>query len=326
MRAVLIALMLFGCASTSTKPGIGDAALDAHVGCGLSTGFPGDDACVPASPEEVLLHYGPSDYSDPTQIAAFTIEPSEENLKSFVIVSPVDVDINVVGYRVSERPGLHHLDVYTTSAPLIPVPATTSIGFAQYLFTAQTLREAQTFGDGAPEYDGAALLLPATTKHFSFLAHSINTSNVPELSESWITLETVSVPRVRLSSLAWLGGVGMAIPPHTTQLVASMETVPHAMTIVGLRGHTHAHTTVETVTAGGEEVYRNAEWDSPPWQWFTSETKPLVLKSGAAFDWSCNIENTLTTTIKYGNQVYTGEMCNIVGLIVGPIAWSGQGQ
>src|SRR5687767_8151003 len=49
--------------------------------CGpLNSGYPGDELCIlPPDPElGVQLHVGPTDYTDPAQIAEFELAPGQE--------------------------------------------------------------------------------------------------------------------------------------------------------------------------------------------------------------------------------------------------------
>src|SRR5258706_8996791 len=78
-------------------------------GCPVNTGFEGDDACIGSTTEGLHLHYGPSDYDDPSDVALFTLEPGEEVSKCYFSKAPNTEDFyysKMVGHL---RPGSHHL-------------------------------------------------------------------------------------------------------------------------------------------------------------------------------------------------------------------------
>ena len=48
--------------------------------CGLNSGFPGDEYCIPPPPEGkgIQIHFGPNDYTDAAEVAKYLIRPGEE--------------------------------------------------------------------------------------------------------------------------------------------------------------------------------------------------------------------------------------------------------
>ena len=42
------------------------------------------------------------------------------------------------------------------------------------------------------------------------------------------------------------------------------------------------------------------------------------LQPGDALEWECEIENQQSVTLRFANEVYTGEMCIMIGDNVGP--------
>src|SRR4051794_30292343 len=111
---LLLLVIAGGCSSASGEPtetGSNKPRPGRNDGCPTGTGFAGDDLCLaPPKPSEGFqLHYGPSDYDDPAEVAKFTSKPGEETNDCFFQVSGNDSEVYYSGYNFQMRPGSHHL-------------------------------------------------------------------------------------------------------------------------------------------------------------------------------------------------------------------------
>jgi hypothetical protein len=310
LHLLIVILLVIGCSNPSAT-----ASPDAHDAATGTDAAP-SSAFAPLSPPAngVQIHIGPDDLTDPDAAAAWLIAPGDEWLHC-VDPGTAHGALNVTAYEIQERPGIHHLTFMVGKAGDAPPIPTTCTPFAgSQLFVAQRAHDHTDLSGGAPEYQGAALQVPAGT----WLAeiHALNTSNTPLPLEFWINLETTETPRVPLQWLSLSGGHTMAVPPHTQQTVtASATTTYYPQTIIQLVGHTHSHTTEERATFGGETIYSDTNWAEPTPVWFTSLTHPLTVPKGGSLEWACDINNDSDATLRFGNQAYKMEMCNLIGFI-----------
>jgi hypothetical protein len=320
----LFTLAMAGCsppaarADTDEVADAAAAAADADLGCGLHTPYAGDSACLKPPASGVQLHYGPSNYDDPAEVATYMLAPGDDETRCLT-VDPIHDAMNVAGYEVSERTEMHHLTLYSGTAGTGTDPCAGSLGAVVLV---QRGHEKITFGDQAPELAGAAVrLIPGA---FVVAAHAINTGTTPELIEAWINLDTVDSTPVPLSSLSLAAGTQMAVPPHTKQTIHGSLTSPSATpeTVVQLVGHFHAHTTEERVALNGTQVYSTRSFNEPGVSWFTSKTTPLVVAQGSTLTWDCDIDNTTDLTLLYAAKVQTAEMCNLTGFVRGSASWA----
>jgi hypothetical protein len=179
-------------------------------------------------------------------------------------------------------------------------------------------------GNGAPEFAGAALRVLAGS--FVIAAHAINTTDAPELIEAWVDLHTVASTPKPLSPLQLVGGAAMLVPPASKQTIKASVIAGHAIDILQIVGHFHAHTTAERVAVDGAQVYETTSWEEPAVSWYTSKTVPLHVPAQGALSWECDVNNTTTAPLRWSNAVMTGEMCNVVGFVVGPETWTARVQ
>jgi hypothetical protein len=300
----------------------GAAPVAAGNACGLRTAYAGDEACLAAStdPNVVQLRYGPANYDDPAELGQFLIAPGDETL-SYEIVSPLHAAMLIESYDVSERTGMHHLAFYNGATGK---PNATAALINPAIFLTQVPTESVAFDQGAPELAGAALKVPAGS--FVIAAHAINMTDRPQLVEAWVNLHTVASTVRPISPLQMAGGAGMTVPAHTKQTIRASVVAGHAIDILQITGHFHAHTTEERVAVDGAQKYSTSSWSEPSVSWFTSKTAPLHVPSQGVLSWECDVDNTTNAVLRWSNAVMTGEMCNVVGFVVGPETWTARVQ
>ncbi len=176
-------------------------------------------------------------------------------------------------------------------------------------------------------------------------AHFINATSGPILSEVWANI--LFTPRDQVTQLGepiyFIGGAFVNLPMGQSQTVTGQAVVPSDAApdfrlIVGT-GHYHSHTTEFRAykTVNGVKTplihdYNTLGHAPDPTTWFfdSAKTNPViddVAKTGGAYsgiahmqpgdtiDWECDwTNNDVPGGLKFGNFVYTAEMCNMFGL------------
>lgn len=301
-----IALILVACGGNRTADGL-PTDTDAGTNPALPAAIRLDTDAGPALAPPVAgiqLHTTP-----------FVMQPGEENVVCQVL-STDHPAMNLSGYEVSERFGMHHMTLYYgppgSGDPCVTAPYP--------VFLAQQQHVKSDLSGGAPEYRGA--VLPISKGTFAVKIHAMNNTDAPTTIEAWINLETTPIAGLQLSFLSLsAGGQKMSVPPHTAQTYKASVAPPSDMTIVQLIAHTHSHTTEERASYDGQIVYSSSNWQDATETWYDSTTRPLVVKAGKPLEWECDINNTLDTPLVYAELVDKGEMCNLFGLVAGPNSW-----
>jgi hypothetical protein len=135
--------------------------------------------------------------------------------------------------------------------------------------------------------------------------------------------------------ITFFGGLGMEVDPHTTEVIdVSCAAPPQPIRVTDLWPHQHAHGTrfsAYKVAANGERalIYETYDWEEPDQLYYDSThvnpevdrgagraggaTGPLTLEAGDRIDYECEITNTTDGTLRFANEAYTAEMCNLFG-------------
>ncbi len=345
-------------AAGSAGSGGGAGSAGAPGGCDNSlTDYAGD--CMQLAPpdpsEGFQLHYGPSDYSDPAEIARYLLQPGEEITDCLYMETPNDEDVFYEEYHARMRPGTHHMIIFGGGK----TKELGSLGECevgpdfQFLVGAQSGINATGAvidipGDHevAPENVGLAAEIKAHTR-IAYQLHYINNGKTPILRESWanfIKLKAEDVKAV-MAPVTFIGGFNMNIPAHTDQTIKGTCEIPETgpdglpgpdeLRIVTLTGHMHAHGMrfsvfhSDAVKKSRDLVYQTWDWSDPGMVGYDSVTQnptpdadaqtfggtngQLIVKKGDVMEWECDVSNDLDHALKFGNQAYESEMCNLFG-------------
>ena len=344
-------LLLAGCGSTDTSGGKQNASTGAGGGtstpdkvkmngtCPTNSGFVGDDSCLaPPDPSEGFqLHYGPSDYDDPTEVAKFTLTPGQETNDCFFVKTPNDADIVYSGYEIQMRPGSHHLNANARTdlaadgfGPCVGSDANPGGLLADSQTPKLDLRT-----DPAPENQGLGRTVPAHTQAVLNF-HVINTTAKDTLREAWLNYYYIKPEDLKgqRGAVNLTGGLGYDITPgtHKTYQYSCSPSMP--VRILALSTHMHAHALRMSMWKVSNKVktklMEGYSWEDPPTLFFdTAHTNtpanPTTATPGGdvsgdvtidpteALQWECEVNNDSNVTLTFRNEVFTGEMCLVTG-------------
>jgi hypothetical protein len=309
-------------------------------GCPTNSGFPGDDLCLapPAPDKGFQLHYGPSDYADPANVAPYVLAPNKETVDCDYMKTPNSRDMYVSGYEFYMRQGSHHLN-----ANVNPTAQADGFGTCQTNdMTPGLLGGSQTpkvdeREDPAPENQGLAVLIPANSQAVINF-HVINTGVTSLLREAWMNYFYIDASQVKgiRGNVFLTGGLGFYITPGTSQTYTYSCSPDRPVRVLSLAAHMHAHATrlsAWKVSANQPSpVYEAFDWAEPASLRYDSvhtnapsnratrtpggSSGPILLEPGDSLQWECAVDNTSDGVLTFRNEVYTGEMCILTGVEV----------
>jgi hypothetical protein len=319
----------------------------------LNSGYPGDERCILPPPADKGLHFhvGPKNYTDPAELAKFEVPAGGEITECYYMMSPNAEVFNFFEQHYRMRQGSHHLIISMGPAGETReegwAPCETGQGYLPIGGSQEGVGEFPTDGIVAPE--DADLFRPlAANVPLEFELHFVNATAGPILREAWVNLakkEVVEGDRI-LGGVFLIGREGLQVNPFSKKTL-TYQSAPAAepTRVVSLYGHRHAYTDRFTVWAnrGGvrELIYEDYDWKEPTELSYNSVIKnkapdPVGKRAGGVsgildfavgdtLEWECEINNTSEHTLTFSNAVYTGEMCNVFGSLVGPLFWRGRG-
>lgn len=333
-----------GNAGAATKPGTATAA----NACGISSPFAGDENCIPAPAESegFQLHIGPdvADYANPDPM--WVMQPGQEITECYYMNTPNTDAIYYFEQQYRMRPGSHHMIIQldNSNAPDGWGPCEGSI-LGAIGGTQHQVEDFPPNGVVAPEDQGLARELQPATR-MSIQLHFYNSTSAPTLREAWVNFLYKDKADVT-QTIGELGGFApVNVPPHTSATTGATcdekDSFPPAGAtgerVVALFGHVHAHNTRFVVyrdkpDGTSDIVYDMYDWEESPTYIYNSMTNnpapdptakttgaytgDLVLNPGEKLRFQCDITNTLNTTLVPTNAVFTGEMCDLFGTVVG---------
>ena len=322
-----------------------DAGADAGANagarpCGIHTGYDGDEYCIlPPDPSQGFqLHYGPTDYQDPDEMKKYLLMPGQETTDCIFVKTPNESDIYHSEYHGRMRPGSHHLLVFTRSSEVPdssgPEPCNQGLDTAMILGAQTEAVDIDRSRSPAPENEGLAQKLKAKAQAV-FQLHYLNSTSKPMLREAWVNVmyRDPSTVKTLADPIFFLAGLGANIPPNTTQVTRGHAVAAQEVRLVGATGHYHAHTVRFSAWSviGGErrQILEDYDWHDPAMftfdsvhvnsPWNASEKRAgawsgiLDLLPGDRIEWECEVVNDSNVSLRFGNAVYTGEMCNMFG-------------
>jgi hypothetical protein len=225
------------------------------VPCGVNTGYPGDDVCIlPPDPSQGFqFHFGPSNYTDPKEVAKFLLMPGEEKTECMFMPSVNTQTAYIQEYHSRLRPGSHHLLNYVQPASGALVTSTAPVACNQnqnfrMLFGATSEKMDVARAAPGPENDGVAVQL-GPKQQVALQLHVINATSKPIIREAWANFRYADKSNVTelADPIQFMAGTLMRIQVGQTVLNKGTATVPANAApdfrLVAAIPHYHAHTT-----------------------------------------------------------------------------------
>jgi hypothetical protein len=327
-----------------TKPG--DAGVNAPAptiladGCPVNSGYVGDSQCL-AAPDPTKgfqMHYGPKNYADPAEVAPYVLPPGGEINDCYYMKTPNTTDVYIGGYQFWMRPGSHHLNgIVNTTAQADGFATCGPNDQSPGLLLGTETPKTDALTDPAAENAGMATFLPANSQAVINF-HVINTTTKPILREAWLNymfMDKSQVQQLR-GNLFLTGGVGFEITAGTQQTYTYSCSPNRPVRVTAMAAHMHAHSSRMTawkVTGGvPTKVYETYDWSTPTQILLDSvHTNPMfnpttqtgggvsgemTLLPTDSLQWECAVNNDSSATLTFRDEVFTGEMCIMTGLVV----------
>lgn len=312
--------------------------------CNLKSGYPGDEYCLLPPPEGkgIQIHFGPKDYKNMAEVAKYLIKPGEEFNQYAVVNVPDSAGSTGPRYfqymKVSMRPGSHHLiNNLITGKPAEGFVAGragcegTSMG--SFPGTQNLITESPPQGIPAPENEGLGRTLPQNVSICQNY-HRYNTTDKPAISEIWYNIWWIDEAEIKQkTSGVTVNAPVVAIAPGAKQVITTTTTTQGAGRIVTLFGHRHAHTERFAAWLNDKLVYDSWDWQesrvfnydsitmnpptNPPAKLDGAVSGVLDFKQGDKIKIECHVNNTSDVTLRFANELMTGEMCILFGSTVG---------
>ena len=309
--------------------------------CNIHSGYDGDEFCIlPPDPSKGFqLHYGPKNYDDPEEVKKYVLMPGQETTDCIFMKTPNDAEVFHSEYHGRMRPGSHHMLVFTRSPRYGrfrgPEACNQGLDTAMILGAQTPTIDIDRSQNPAPENEGLAQKLTPRAQAV-FQLHYLNTSNKPMLREAWanVIYRDPSTVKVLSDPIFFLAGLAANIPArHDESLHKVRRSRLQDVRLVAATGHYHAHTVRfsawsviggETQTdfrrlrlARSQDVHLRQPADEHTVESGGKKGGGLerALESGAGdrIEWECEVVNDSNVTLRFGDAVYTGEMCNMFG-------------
>ena len=312
------------------------------------TNYPGDDFCIlPPDPKNgTQVHMGPASYDNPDP--SFIMQPGQEITDWYYTKAPNSEEHMFYRVNIRMRAGSHHMINRLLDDPqddgFQPIgdlsfgngPGSRSFQGAQR----PDVDIPQGTMDIPPENQGLGAKL-LKNQQFSLNLHHFNFSDHPVLREVWINVWYIDPSQVKatIESIAAFGNpLDVTIAPGEKANLEYACDITEASRIITLNGHRHAHTTRFGVwmVRGGQKIplYDSFHYDDmPTFQYDSISKNPtadattavdgaftgiLNVMPGDSLHFECDINNDSANTLRFANEVETGEMCILFGSRVGP--------
>jgi hypothetical protein len=309
--------------------------------CKLNSGWPGDEYCLVPPPEGtgVQIHVGPSNYQDQAEVMKYVIRKGEEFNNSVIGHIPLEEMRYFQRITVHMRPGSHHWISRTvtgkpearfyTGTDCGGASANGSLGGGQNL-----IYDNPPGGIPAPENAGLGRTIQGQSSLCMNL-HAYNFSEEDQLREMWINLYFIEEADItqRATGIGMVGGLGLNLPAGESTTLTYMGTFDSPGRIIQLFGHRHVWTPRFAVWLNDDLIYDSWDWqESVTFNYDTLTMNPPIntdgmvdgavsgqvpVEAGDTLKFSCFIENESDQTLRFSNELYGGEMCNLWGSAVG---------
>ena len=311
--------------------------------CNLKSGYPGDEYCILPPPEGkgIQIHFGPKDYKNMDEVKGYLLQPGDE-FNSYGIVNVPDTGTGDRYYqyiKISMRPGSHHLiNNLISGKPAEGFVAGRNgcdgTGMGGFQGTQNLISESPPQGIPAPENAGLGRTLPNNVSICQNY-HRYNTTEKVLLSEIWYNVWWIPEDQItQKSSGVMVNALFSGIPPGAKQVLTTTTTTSGDGRIISLFGHRHSHTERFAAWLNDQLIYDSWDWvESRMFNYDSITMNPapapekkvdgavsglLSFKKGDKVKIECHVNNDSNVTLRFANELNTGEMCILFGATVGP--------
>lgn len=321
-----------GTSGSTGGDGTGVTTVD---GCNINSGYAGDENCIlpPPETEGFQLHYGPTDYDNPDEVAQYLVQPGLDAVGYYPMTSGNTQDVYFYKRQYRMRPGSHHLILSEASG------TGAIFGSGRRLGGSQNQVKDNPQGEIPPENVGIGMPLSANAA-LTLNLHYFNGTDQPILEEAWVNVWYVDASTVTQEAkemFLWVQGSSVA--PGQTAVFTGNQAISEAGRVLTMYGHRHSNNVrFSAWRVRGTETtlaYEDYNWEEPAVYEFNSlTTNPVAdpvaktpggytgildLQPGDTLRWECEIQNNRDVTITFGeNEAATSEMCILVGDAIGP--------
>jgi hypothetical protein len=312
--------------------------------CGINSGWPGDETCIPApsAEEGMQLHVGPKDFKDTADVEKYVLQAGQETSMCWTFTTPNTEEVWYQTSLLSGRAGTHHIINTMYSGGTFPdAPfarcgdSTQAIGSIPGASKAYMPRQ-----HVAPEYAHVGRSIPAKATIQADM-HYFNFTDKPLVREFWLNLyfakkADITEEAFQIRGMGGFGWNSNPIAPGTDKVYKYSCPVKGEGHILNLLGHYHAHgkrftASIQRAAGGTEKVFEMFDYQDPAtFEYNSVVTNPmftdvtagavsgqLAVHNGDTVLWECHIVNDSEVGLRYVNEVKTGEMCNLWGASLG---------
>lgn len=249
-------------------------------------------------------------------IGPFEAPAGQEVQKNFYMKFPSDQDVYITRVEIAYNVGSHHLNIFKSDDLDVPDRVEDSFSALQWEswdMVASSQRESLNWT--LPQ--GVAIhLKPRQQMNFQTHYVNANTQKTPTgTGKAVVNFYTTDRANVQ----AFVGAIfannrRVLLPAHTEATFRkAVDALPNDAHILWMTGHFHSWGKSFRVnrwngTQMGEEVYRSANWDEPPVQFYNP---PLEVKAGESFVYTTTHVNNTDQEVKFGPHVETEEHSNL---------------
>jgi hypothetical protein len=314
------------------------------------TRWVGDEFCILAPPPDkgMQIHVGPDSYDDEDDYEAFLLEPGAEINTFYYADSDNDAPQHYYRTNWRMRDGSHHLIVRTLDEDRADGWAAESENQSEFAVVGMGFGGSQRTDSDRPQ--GTLEVPPENVglggeieahQQFSLNLHHMNRFDETILREAWMNvwyMDAADVTRP-MGGVRLIGNpADVAVPPGDHRFLHYEAAVTGNPRIISLFGHRHANTDrfgvwIERKDGEMIEAYESFDYtDMPVYQYDSISDNPkpdvegaidgghsglLELSQGDTLHFVCDINNRSGVTLRFVNELMTGEMCILFGSMTG---------
>jgi hypothetical protein len=320
-----------------------------------ATQWLGDEFCILPPPPELgtQVYVGPKSYDDPDDYEAYLLEPGEEINTLYFVNSENDEPRFYYRTNWRMRDGSHHMIVQLLNGDREDGWATDGASRSEVGLAGGGFGGSQRTDIDRPQ---GTLQVPdeniglggrlAANQQFAFNLHHMNRFEEPILREAWTNVWYVEDDEVTrpMESFGLIGNpADVAVPDGEHRLLHYRSEVVGNPRIISMFGHRHANTDrfgiwIEREDGETINAYESFEYtDMPLYQYDSVSLNPepdvearvdgghsglLELSEGDVLHFVCDINNRSGVTLRFVNELITGEMCIVFGSVTGEGSFS----